>query len=263
MTKVKGTQEIATVDSALAVVENTLPALSPDLMGSWDDSSDLEAKDIRIPRLLLMQSTSELVGQRKAQAGDIVNSITGEKIADEGNPLEVIPLHTYKTWVVSEKVNGKYEYKRIDPYTPGVERAREEKVGDVEVQNVESINVLVMLAKDQLNPEAMPFLLSFRMTSLNAGKDVLTQKRMSINANISFQRYLLKITPFYTKNDKGQFFVLKYTGKAENKDFAQSAGILRKWFETFKAGAAVVHEEAPETVADVTPLNTQTEGDRF
>jgi hypothetical protein len=255
-------QEIATVDAALAVTNN-LPALSAEMMGSWDDASDLEAKDIRIPRLLLMQSTSELVGQRKAQAGDIVNSITGEKIGDEATPLQVVPLHTYKTWIVSEKVNGKYEYKRQDPYTPGVERPREEKIGELEVQNVESINVLVMLANEQSNLEAMPYLLAFRMTSLSAGKDVLTQKRMSLNANISFQRYLLEIAPVYTKNDKGQFFVFKYKGKKENKEFVNSASILRKWFETFKAGAAQIHEETTEVTAETAPLNTQTEGDRF
>lgn len=263
MTKVKVTQEISTVDAALAVVENNLPALSNELLGSWDDSSDLEAKDIRIPRLLLMQSTSELVGQRKAVAGDIVNSITGEKIGDEASPLEVIPLHTYKTWVVNEKVNGKYEYKRIDPYTPGVERAREEKIGDVEVQNVESINVLVMLAKDQLSLEAMPYLISFRMTSLNAGRDILTQKRMSINAGVAFQRYAITLTPTYTKNDKGLYFVMKYSGRTENKEFAKSAGTLKKWFDTFKAGSAVVHEETAEEVSTETQPINATVGDRF
>lgn len=252
-TKKQEVQVLST--TALAVVPAHLDQ-------SWDEVSDVEAADIRIPRLLLMQSTSELVGQRKAAAGDIVNSITGEKVGDETNPLEIVPIYTFKTWVVSEKVNGKFEFKRVDQYVAGQKRNREEVIGGVEVQNAETINVLVMLNKDQENTSALPYLMSFRMTSLNCGKDILTQKMHAINMNTPFQKFVLKLAPFYTKNDKGQYFVFKFQGKAENTLFASSAALLRKWYDTFKAGSVKVDEEVTEAESTSAPLGAAT-GERF
>lgn len=240
--------------------ENAL-ALAPELNESWDSIEDVESKDIRIPRILLMQSTSELVGEGKAAPGDFINSSTGEKVGDKQNPIKIVPIYSYKTWVVNHKVGNKYEYLRTDVYTPGVDRPREESIGDQQIQNMETINLLCMLESELDNPQAIPYLLSFRSTSLTCGKDILTQKMNAINMNVPFPRFVLQISSVFTKNDKGQYHVMKFTGKSENTKFAEVAPVLKKWFDTFKAGQVKVSEEVVEQ--EVTPTTNTSAAERF
>lgn len=241
----------------VAVKETSVPTLPAELMGSWD-SDAVEAKDIRIPRALLMQAMSVLVGERKASPGDVVNSITAEKLADEKTPLKVVPIVTHKTWTVQEKVNGKFEFKRTEPYTPtNSNRPREEVLNGVETQNVETINLLCMLAEDLEKADALPIMISFRMTSYAAGKDLLTLKTNCQRINKPFPFYTVTLSPEYVKNDKGQYFVYKYAGAQPTADFEKHAVTLKTWHDTFKMGAAKIDEEVAEASA------TTTEAERF
>lgn len=222
---------------------------------SWDDDV-VEAKDIRIPRLLLMQQMSELVSLRKAQAGDIVNSITEEKVADEKSPLLIVPIYTFKTWTIHHKVNGKFEYLKQEDYTPAnANRPREESIGGVDYQNVETINLLGMRESDLDAADAIPVLLSFRMTSYACGKDVLTLKTNAARINKPFSTYTIKLTPTFVKNDKGNFFVFKFSGAYPTKNFENHVQTLYTWNQTFKAGKAQVAPEEAEAPA----MNTEQE----
>lgn len=223
---------------------------------SWDDDV-VEAKDIRIPRLLLMQQMSELVSTRKAQAGDIINNITSEKVADEKEPLNIVPIHTFKTWTIHHKVNGKFEYLKQEDYTAAnANRPREEVIAGVEYQNVETINLLGIQEKDLNSLEALPVMLSFRMTSYACGKDILTLKTNAARINKPFSMYTIKLAPAFVKNDKGSFFVFKFTGAYPTKDFESHVQTLYTWNQTFRAGKAQVAPEEEETKS---PLTTEAE----
>lgn len=248
----KETQEIA-------VAEQRALAIPTEFDSAWDTDA-VEAKDIRIPRALLMQSMSDLVGERKAAAGDVVNSITGAKLADDKSPLQVIPIHTFKTWAIHEKINGKFEFRRSEDYTPiNANRKREETVNGIETQNVETINLLCLQASEVAKPDALPLLISFRMTSYACGKDILTLKVNCARINKPLPFYTATLTPVYTKNDKGQFFVWKYSGATPTQDFAQHAPVLKGWFDTFKAGQAQVDTEVEPMAAPTGPQA----GDKF
>lgn len=70
------------------------------------DSSEVVAKDVLIPRLILMQGISPLVSARKAQIGDMVRSTTGEKLGDPEHSIPIVPLMMQSVWVEYEKVPG-------------------------------------------------------------------------------------------------------------------------------------------------------------
>lgn len=250
MANKKETQEVV-------VNETNAVALTADLAQSWDSDEVVEAKDLRIPRALLMQSTSEYVGQRKATAGDFVNSITADKIGGEKESLRVVPIYVFKTWTIMHKVGNKFEFLKSEPYTlQNSARPREENILGVDYQNVETVNMLAMLEKDLDKADALPYLFVFRMTSYACGRDILTLKQNCNRVNQPMASYTIKLTSEFKKNDKGQFFVVKYEGVDKNEKFVEQAASLKTWHDTFKGGMVKVHEEVEE--ADATQA-TQTE----
>ena len=241
----------------VTVKEEQAITLAPELMGSWDNEA-VEAKDIRIPRGLMMQAMSDLVGERKAVAGQVINSITHEVLGTEEKPVDIIPIYTFKTWTIQHKVNGKFEYLKAEPYTAANStRPREEKILDVDYQNVETINLLGMLEADLAKADALPYLFTFRMTSYACGKDILTLKENCRRTNRPMAAYVIKLVPTYTKNDKGQFYVMKYGVPKANASFEKHALTLKTWHQTFAAGSVKVDEEVAEAPAESTVKDTR------
>ena len=70
--------------------------------------------DIIIPKVLLMQGLSDFVQDRKAAIGDMVRSTTAEKLGDDKTPISFIPLKMSNAWTISEKIDEKYEFRRVE-----------------------------------------------------------------------------------------------------------------------------------------------------
>lgn len=92
-------------------------ALPDDLAGDWGTEA-VTSEDVIIPKLLLMHGQSELVMDKKATQGDLVKSTSQVVLGTEGTPVKVIPFTMYKTWVTSELVGKKYEWRGEEPLTP-------------------------------------------------------------------------------------------------------------------------------------------------
>src|SRR4051794_30344857 len=92
----KETKPMAEQSKALELKKPTAVAAPMSLEGM----EGIDASDILIPKLLLMQGLSELVAEGKFQMGDIVNSVTQAKLGDKTKSIEFIPIATFKTWVV-------------------------------------------------------------------------------------------------------------------------------------------------------------------
>ena len=58
----------------------------------------ISMKDLIISKILLMQNTSELVGEEKAKVGDMVDSQTSEVLGGYDKAVEIIPLSLFKVW---------------------------------------------------------------------------------------------------------------------------------------------------------------------
>lgn len=153
--------------------------------------SDLgfEAKDILIPRLMLAQNTSEAVGAGAAKLGDIYNSLSGEVLGGGQTLVELVPLHVFKTWRI---YNMSEEFRaqggkliRVDAFTAanadqkweGVDTVSDNKGGtkQVPVRRDLCYNAFVLLVKELTEGFAFPANVIFKRTSLNAGKQVVSQ----------------------------------------------------------------------------------------
>ena len=103
-------------EKAVAVKEPTPLAVAekPSWMGSK------LSVDRKVPRLLLMQGTSQFVEEEKAKRGDVVRSTTGEKVGGMGQPIPLIILSYPKhERIIEVKPPGKkkFEFIRTEPRT--------------------------------------------------------------------------------------------------------------------------------------------------
>lgn len=133
----------------------------------------MSASDISIAKILLMQKTSLRVNEETSQFGDLIHQRTGEKLGDFEKPIEIIPIKTFKNWVVFNTSGGEPEFVRIDPFSE--ELPWEFQENGVSMRRDQCINVMCLLADSVKNgDDPFPFTVSFKRMSYQAGKDLLT-----------------------------------------------------------------------------------------
>lgn len=205
------------------------------------------ASDVIIPKLWLMQGLSELVADGKAIAGQIVRSTSGEVVGDPKTALEFIPLTFQNKWVIQEKIGKKYEYRKTLNRDGGLEDAHKEvtdqtgenlpwdfKHNGTEWKRVKVLNVFALLVNDvkaeqaefdkfkatgevpDLNKTLMPVVISFRSTSYNAGKSVVSHFVKALSPaqarfGVKPYQYTLNLKCYQDKNDMGSFYVYEVT----------------------------------------------------
>lgn len=199
----------------------------------------IDAKDLAIPRLLLMQPTSELVGAEKAKTADIVHSMTEEVIGGMGKPIEIIPMMLYKTLVVEDMTQKPPKFLRQEPLTSKNDSLPFEGTEDGKaIKRTTCFNFFCLIASEVANDEAFPTVVRFKSTSLQAGKAL---------ASHMFKRAALGQDPFSqavtldTKKDKKDtnvyaLFAIGKARKASDKEIAAA----RQWFGSLEAMKAKV-----------------------
>ncbi len=138
-------------------------------------ASGIETSDLTIPALLLMQNTSEYVGDGKAVLGDIVNSQSLEVIGGLKADVEVVPLKMYKTWRIYNMAGSNPKFMRAEEFTAknaGLEWQFTDN--GVPCKRVLNMNFYVLIKKELDAGEGFPALIAFKSTSLNAGKALAT-----------------------------------------------------------------------------------------
>jgi hypothetical protein len=163
----KNTEVTVKKETNLAVATPIVSAAS-----FFDDAIVSDQADIVIPRVLLMQGTSDLVGKRKANQGDIIDSTSSEMLAGPDKPLEIIPIKPLpKEWVI-EKHNGKkFEFERTEPWNPAVADQWEFVENGVKMRRNAKLSFYVLLARDSKSNH-LPYLLAFQRTGYKAGKNL-------------------------------------------------------------------------------------------
>lgn len=135
----------------------------------------IEASDLVVPRLMLMQNTSEMVGDEKAKLGDIVNSQTLEVLGGITSPLEIIPLKMTKTYRIYDMTDTQPKFIRQEPVTSANVNLPWEDVEDgITIRRYLCMNFFVLIKKEVESGEAFPVVITFKSTSLNAGKQLAT-----------------------------------------------------------------------------------------
>ena len=142
------------------------------------DYGAVEAKDLLIPKILLMQGQSEKVLDETCRPDDIVRSTTGEILGSarekDAKSIRFVPIFMYKTWVKQEVLGkGKMQYVETYPVTPMNTSQKWDETVEVDgvmrtFKNTKNINFYVILEEDFGNALAVPHVLTFRSTSSKA-----------------------------------------------------------------------------------------------
>lgn len=243
--------------------EPAVPAVRPALEGGSWGSEGVDASDILIPKLLLMQPLSRFVGDERAQAGDIVKSTTGKKVEN----CRMIPLSTFKTWVEEEQIGSKFEYRQTVPMTAANADAPlewEDAVTKTKWQRSRVLNFFVLLSDDIVREAAarkafaddgeipdtddvlIPHLVCFRRTSYRAGRELVTHftKAAQMNLPPASKQFDLKVKK--EKGDKGTYYVFDLV--PAEKTPREYLPIARHWYELVKTNKVKVHDDLDDVV---------------
>lgn len=224
------------------------------------EESQSDSSDIIIPKLLLMQGISSAVADEKASSGDIINSVTLEVLGNKQKPLEIIPIKIMpKTWVIEQKIEGRWTYKGIKPWQPQDKDLPWNYVENgQEMRRNQSLNFFVLLAKDATNPTALPFMISFRRTSYVTGKKFNTYFETSRMAFVMGNKQSIPMANVFNlgskmeKGELGPYHILTIDLKRVATQAELEAG--QHWFKTLKAAAVQVDEAEVRGVADDTGI---------
>jgi hypothetical protein len=195
------------MENAIALKEAT-PLATQSVL----EKMGISMNDIIIPRLMLMQNTSEAVGAGSAKLGDIVSSLTEEVLGGIDKPVSFIPISTFKTWMVYDISGASPKFVRSEPSTKANEgRPWEAMENGLPHRYNHVINCLALLRKDCATEEAFPVLISFKRTSFTAGRAFLTQllKQQLLRRENWAKAYWLNTAK--TKNETNYYAVLNVT----------------------------------------------------
>lgn len=196
----------------LTVAQNNLPMEPPDNT-AWG-AEGVDTKDTLIPMLLLMQGMSGLVlKQRKCQVGQFVNSVTHEVLGDDKNPIEIIPVSTFKTWVLYEKLKtakgNSREWKGTVNYDANNSHWLREEVmpnGTI-ISRDEVLNFFVLLPRDIGKLDIKPYLLAFRRTGYKTGQKLSTFFRDCQRMRVPPASRVFKLSQHMKEGDEGAYCV--------------------------------------------------------
>lgn len=221
-------------------------------------TQEVSSNDILIPKILAMQGLSQLVADGKAAIGELRDSVNGTFLGSPDKPLEFIPVHIDKVWVISEKKGDRFQYSRTEPVTRANENLPWEEIDEdgIVVRRDYTMNCYCLLPVDIENGFPIPYTISFRRTSLRAGKKLFTQmyvRNRQAGLIPAAMKMLLSVQKI--KNDKGTFFVFdtdiscKATADEQNAAFAL--------FKTIQSGGAKVDDSDLAEEVSEKPLSTQ------
>lgn len=227
---VEETKEVAKVETASVPVV----ASANDAWGM----EELNAGDIIMPKLLLMQGLSKMVASGDRQQGEIVNSLTKEMLGGITNikakacaDVEIVCFKAFKTWLEFDKVAGEWVYrKQYAMDASNVDLLQEETVNGIEIRRDRCLNYYVLLPKEIAEGSALPYVVSFRRTSMQAGKKIAsaTTRWKALGAQNAICHKSFNLTVIQKTKDEKNYWAFDVTeGKATN---AEAQAECKKWF---------------------------------
>lgn len=234
----------------IVVAQTTAVTVAPEVPETAWGSENISGQDLVIPKLLVMQGMSKAVSDGLAAVGDIVDSLTMKKVGNRKEPVSFIPFYTYKTWIESRKKGEKFEYVRQVPMDATNEDLPVEyKDGETIMRRDRCINVYVLLSRDLKSDEAvMPYMISFRRTSYQAGKvlSTLIKKLAEFNKPAASKTFSLNVAD--KENEKGKFCILGVGEEGVTPN--ASMAIAYRWYKTVLKGVKV---DDSDLVSEVVP----------
>jgi len=212
--------------------------------------SEISGQDVIIPRILLMQPTSDLVVEGEAAFGEFISSLDNTKLGDFKKPFEIVPICMDKAWVEYDVTQGddfkNKKFLRTVKITPANEAypyKDTEDGGKVKIMRDKCMNFYVLLPSELKIGGAIPYLLSFRRSSIDGGKTLITQMEVKNKmAKKAPAGVICEISAEKKTNDAGTFAITKVKPlKDTPTEYIEQAFY---WYKIIKSGAAKVDEES-------------------
>ena len=182
---------------------------------------DEDSSDLLLPRIELLQSMSPTVQNGLGKAGELVNQISKTPL-----PTDVfIPVAMHRKYIkwVPRSEGGGIEYQTNDPKDPRVIEDTKWGAHGQKPTCTKYLNFLVLL-----EGQTLPIVLSFAMTSYQAGRKLYTMAKMS-GGDIWSRKY--KLHSISKTNNMGSFFVFDVTEVGDTDPETQK--ICEKLYNAF------------------------------
>lgn len=251
---------------AVAQPAGEIATYDPALVASWGGGQQIDAADVLVPKMLIMQPVSEWVGEGKHQQGALVRStdgvLLGGKKGQEDVMVPFIALSYTKDWSIfkKDKNDTKFMFQRREPFT-AMNRDREWAWmrDGVAWRADQNINLFALLPSDiERNLAArkrmadigempdpsdalIPIQIQFTRTSFKVGRGVVTHFAQSQDMGIPAAMTTLSVYTEMVKGDGKLYFVFKLG--AQSKTSPTHLAIARKWYDILSRSQVRVHEE--------------------
>lgn len=201
-------------------------------------------RHVIIPKLQIMNQLSELVKARKANAGDILDSVSGDKLADEKTGIEVIPFKVFSTIQIFEGHGGKKKWKKTVPYS--------EELADLPFEDYDE-NKAPITRQHVLNFFAMltgkldefPYLVSFKSSSFQTGRKLSSHFTMCEMKKIPPASAVFTLTSFEKKKDNNTWYA--FDVKKSRSSTKEELAAARHWYDVLsKSEVAVKVDDSDE-----------------
>lgn len=219
-------------------------------LNSWGKPT-ITSKDMIIPKILPLQHMSDKVKDKQGEYGDFRDTLSNEKFGDIDNPFEIIPFLLHKKWIefsmIPQKNGGfKREFLQVlniqdDPTKPGYndDLPLREENGTIERDRI--MDFFVLIPKEVEEDRALPYVVSFRRTSLKGGQKLATQMYVrNAASNKVPPATVMLLCGLDKENDDGNFVVQDVVPKrlSTPKEIAECF----KWYKIIQGGGVKVDE---------------------
>jgi len=231
---------------------------NPSDLEAWGGGQTITSNDILIGKILPLNFMSEKVKEKKGEYGEFRDTVSNKKFGDLKTPFEFIPFYMEKKWlefdIITNKAGAKKrEFKQLinivdNPTSSGYNDNLPYVDTVANVERDRCMDFYVLIPEEITGGEALPYILSFRRTSLKAGKKLAMQMfTRNVRKGLPPAAVTLELSGKTVQNDLGEFVVMDVENKRETtKEELQAAF---EWFKLVKGGKTKVdesdyHEEA-------------------
>lgn len=206
-------------------------------LSAWGEQS-ISSRDMQLPKAMLTQGLSQFAIEGLAKLGDVVNSMTREKIGDTKTALKFLPFHCVRVFYVSKFINGGWKFHAIEEVTPLNNNTPYEVTKDgVKYKFEYTMNFYCMTEE-----MALPIVIAFKGQSARGGKNLFTTMYVSNRAlGLPPCNIWMNLNITVEKNDKGSYAVMNPTPGEKATQEHQSKCL--EWLKVIKESKPVVVDE--------------------
>lgn len=236
------------------------------------DDLRIDASDILIPKILLMQPSSQFVGADKARVGEFIVSTTGRKVGSIAEPLVIIPFYNRKSWDIVNKDAGN-KFIRNEPFTPAnANLPWKDKEGGMNIHRYQRMDYFCLVPDLMKEGSVLPAVVSFKSTGYKVGNLIISEwaEVRTRNQKAKEQGRLEDVKlPFHTsfvlsgqklQNQEKQTYCVPVLQLGTEVD-AETQKTAYQWLQTIKAAKNIVVDE-DEGTHDAEPTDVNNVEDK-